>query len=171
MGTSTELLVQVLLGFSCPDRHRSLLPSPRQGRKSDFGIDRGRISDFGLSARSDFRLRYFAHKPITGPAPKVRQRPAPRHTAVGVFFTTHTPCRQSWAGHRIALVEPRMLRWFCKTYPSYNLQPLLLKHYRELEEARAFNNWLGERRQAQEGQRHLHDVSRLTEAVHPHCLL
>ena len=32
--------------------------------------------------------------------------------------------------------------------PSYNLQPLLLKRYRELEEARAFNNWLGERRQA-----------------------
>ena len=61
--------------------------------------------------------------------------------------------------------EPRMLRWFRKTYPSYNLQPLLLKRYRELEEARAFNNWLGERRQAQEGQRHLDDVSRLTEAV------
>ena len=40
-------------------------------------------------------------------------------------------------------------------YPSYNLQPLLLKRYRELEEARAFNNW----------QRHLDDVSRLTEAV------
>ena len=48
--------------------------------------------------------------------------------------------------------EPRMLRWFRRTYPSYNLQPLLLKRYRELEEARAFNNWLGERRQAQEGQ-------------------
>ena len=56
-----------------------------------------------------------------------------------------------------------MLRWFRRTYPSYNLQPLLLKRYRELEEARAFNNWLGERRQAQEGQRHL---DRLTEAVH-----
>ena len=53
-----------------------------------------------------------------------------------------------------------MLRWFRRTYPSYNLQPLLLKRYRELEEARAFNNWLGERRQAQEGQRHLDDVSR-----------
>ena len=36
--------------------------------------------------------------------------------------------------------------------------------YRELEEARAFNTWLGERRQ--EGRRHLDDVSRLTEAVH-----
>ena len=43
-----------------------------------------------------------------------------------------------------------MLRWFRRTYPSYNLH---------------FNNWLGERRQAQEGQRHLDDVSRLTEAV------
>ena len=59
-----------------------------------------------------------------------------------------------------------MLRWFRKTYPSYDLQPLLLKRQRELEEARAFNNWLGERRLAQEGQRHLDDVSRLTEAVH-----
>ena len=34
------------------------------------------------------------------------------------------------------------------------------------EEAQAFNAWLGERRLAQEGQRHLDDVSRLTEAVH-----
>ena len=51
-----------------------------------------------------------------------------------------------------------MLRWFCRTYPSYNLQPLLLKRYRELEEARASNNGLGKRRQAQEGQRHLDDV-------------
>ena len=45
-----------------PGIEASSLPSPRQGRKSDFGIDRGRISDFGLSARSDFRLRYFARK-------------------------------------------------------------------------------------------------------------
>ena len=62
--------------------------------------------------------------------------------------------------------EPQMLRWFRKTYPSYDLQPLLLKRQRELEEARAFNNWLSERRLAQEGQRHLDDVSRLTEAAH-----
>ena len=60
-------------------------------------------------------------------------------------------------------IEPRSER---KTCPSYDLQPLLLKRQRELEEARAFNNWLGERRLAQEGQRHLDDVSRLTEAVH-----
>ena len=62
-----------------------------------------------------------------------------------------------------------MLRWFRRTYPSYNLQPLLLKRYRELEEARAFNNWLGERRQAQEGQRHLDDVSRPCTARYPSC--
>ena len=31
--------------------------------------------------------------------------------------------------------EPQMLRWFRKTYPSYDLQPLLLKRQRELEEA------------------------------------
>ena len=62
--------------------------------------------------------------------------------------------------------EPQMLRWFRKTYARYDLQPLLLKRQRELEEARAFNAWLGERRLAQEGQRHLDDVSRLTEAVH-----
>ena len=43
--------------------------------------------------------------------------------------------------------EPR------KTYPSYDLQPLLLKRQRELEEAAS-------------GQRHLDDVTRLTEAVH-----
>ena len=39
------------------------------------------------------------------------------------------------------------------------------KRQRELE-ARAFNSWLSERRLAQDGQRHLDDVSRLTEAVH-----
>ena len=47
--------------------------------------------------------------------------------------------------------EPQMLQ--NQTYPSYDLQPLLLKRQRELEEARAFNAWLGERRLAQEGQR------------------
>ena len=38
--------------------------------------------------------------------------------------------------------------------PQLQLAALLLKRYRELEKPRAFNNWLGERRQAQEGQRH-----------------
>ena len=62
--------------------------------------------------------------------------------------------------------EPEMLRWFHETYPSYDLQPLLLKRYRDLDQARAFNKWLANRRLAQEGQRHLDDVSRLTAAVH-----
>ena len=40
---------------------------------------------------------------ITGPAPEVRQRGCPRRTADRVFFfTIHTPCRQSWRGRRIA---------------------------------------------------------------------
>ena len=52
-------------------------------------------------------------------------------------------------------MEPRNER-----HPSFDLQPLLMKRYKELDEARAFNTWLGERR------RHLDDVSRLTEAVH-----
>ena len=57
-----------------------------------------------------------------------------------------------------------MLRWLHRTYPSYNLQPLLMKRYQELED-RAFNGWLAQRREAQDGQRHLDDVARLTEAV------
>ena len=56
--------------------------------------------------------------------------------------------------------EPEMLRWFHETYPSYDLQPLLLKRYRGLDQARAFNKWLANRRLAQEGQRRLDDVSR-----------
>ena len=62
--------------------------------------------------------------------------------------------------------EPQMLRWLHRTYPSYNLLPLLVKRYQELEDARAFNGWLAQRREAQDGQRHLDDVARLTEAVH-----
>ena len=47
-------------------------------------------------------------KPITGPAPKVRERRWPCSITRGVFFPTiHTPCRQSWRGHRIAPVSPR----------------------------------------------------------------
>ena len=65
--------------------------------------------------------------------------------------------------------KPRMLRWFRRTYPSYNLQPLLLKQL-----PRTGGGALQQlARQAQEGQRHLDDVSRLTEAVHrqvPHAL-
>ena len=56
--------------------------------------------------------------------------------------------------------EPQMLRWFRKTYPSYDLQPLLLKRQRSLEEARAFNNWLGSRLAAAPGRREQADGGR-----------
>ena len=97
------------------------LPSPRQGRDSsyrgrdsDFALHRGRFSDFALAsdfARKILRKRcggeriasgvgFHPENPITGPAPKVRQR------LTECFFTTHTPCRQSWRGHRIATLNP-----------------------------------------------------------------
>ena len=63
--------------------------------------------------------------------------------------------------------EPRMLRWFRKTYPSYNLQPLLLKRYRELEEARAFQ---GQRLIPLKVAHHLLKARALIEAVGPKCL-
>ena len=89
---------------------------------------------------------------------------ADRRAAAVAALTSQPPVRAllvrpahrrhlSWciSSHALASGDANeMLRWFRKTYPSYNLQPLLLKRYRELEEARAFNNWLGERRQAQE---------------------
>ena len=113
-----------------PARHRprlpgiGALPSPRH---TEVGI---------LPPRSGFRLRYFAEKPITGPAPKVRK---PRSIASGVFFSPFTrptvnpgvgtglphsilawahsilawaqDCHtQSWRGHRIAPAFPRK-RW------------------------------------------------------------
>ena len=81
------------------------LPSPRselfhRGRDS---VGRGRFSDFALASGVGFH----PEKPITGPAPKVRQRCCPRSIADGVlFFTTYTPCCQSCCGNRIALVNP-----------------------------------------------------------------
>ena len=98
----------------------SSLPSPRH---TEVGI---------LPPRSGFRLRYFAEKPITGPAPKVRQRRCPRSIADRVFFhhshalpsilawaqDCHT---QSWRGHRIAPLNPGVgiLAWAqdCPVFP------------------------------------------------------
>ena len=92
-----------------------------RGRDSDFALHRGRFSDFALAsdfARKILRKRcdgeriasgvgFHPEKPITGPAPKVRQRCCPRSIADGVIFlTTYTPCRQSCCGNRIALVNP-----------------------------------------------------------------
>ena len=112
---------------AAPARHRSPAePAPRsgffhRGRDSDFALHRGRFSDFALASdfpRKILRKRcdgeriasgvgFHPEKPITGPAPKVRQRCCPRSIADGVFFfTTYTPCRQSCCGNRIALVNP-----------------------------------------------------------------
>ena len=60
--------------------------------------------------------------------------------------------------------EPRMLRWFRRTYLSYNLQPLLLKRCRELKKARAFNFCWGA--QAGAGGTAAPGRCKPTEAVH-----
>ncbi|CAE7847859.1 unnamed protein product, partial [Symbiodinium necroappetens] len=61
--------------------------------------------------------------------------------------------------------EPQMLRSFWKHYPSYRVQPLLQKRYHELLEARAFNEWLENRRIRKEGEEYTDTVGRLTDAV------
>ena len=61
--------------------------------------------------------------------------------------------------------EPQMLRSFWKQYPSYRVQPLLYKRYNELLEARAFNEWLENRRIRKEGEEYTDAVGRLTETV------
>ena len=70
--------------------------------------------------------------------------------------------------------EPQMLRSFWKHYPSYRVQPLLQKRYHELLEARAFNEWLENRRIRKEGEEYTDTVGRLTDAVNrrvPHLRL
>ena len=61
--------------------------------------------------------------------------------------------------------EPQMLRSFWKQYPSYRVQPLLYKRYNELLEARAFNEWLENRRLRKEGEEYTDAVGRLTDTV------
>ena len=65
-------------------------------------------------------------------------------------------------------IEPRneqlMLRQFRKAYPSYNLNALMRKRYEELMDARAFNEWLQNRRLKQEGE-YADAMGRMTEAV------
>ena len=56
---------------------------------------RGRDSDFALPPRSELRLRFFAEKPITGPAPKVREICCPRSITPGVFFPSPGQRRRS----------------------------------------------------------------------------
>ena len=60
--------------------------------------------------------------------------------------------------------EPQMLRQFQKTYPSYNLNPLLRKRHQQLVEAQALNEWLANRRLQQEGEAYA-EIGRMTEAV------
>ena len=79
---------------AAPARHRS----PRQGRDSsyrgrdsDFALHRGRFSDFALA--SDFARKILLNAVLAV-------------SLTDCFFTTHTPCRQSWRGHRIATLNP-----------------------------------------------------------------
>ena len=61
--------------------------------------------------------------------------------------------------------EPQMLRQFQKMYPSYNLTPLMRRRHQQLVEARAFNEWLANRRLQQEGESYADEIGRMTEAV------
>ena len=61
--------------------------------------------------------------------------------------------------------EAAMLRAFHKQYPSYNLTPLLYKRQQQLIDARAFNEWLANRRQRQEGEAYADEVGRAVDAV------
>ncbi|CAE7317175.1 unnamed protein product [Symbiodinium microadriaticum] len=66
---------------------------------------------------------------------------------------------------QLAMANSMMLRSFWKHYPSYRVQPLLQKRYHELLEARAFNEWLENRRIRKEGEEYTDTVGRLTDAV------
>ena len=79
-----------------PGIEASSLPSLRHPR-SGF---------FHQSRNSD--LAFLPENPSPGQRRKVRQRGCPRSIADRMFFTTHTPIRQSWRGHRIA---PSILLW------------------------------------------------------------
>ena len=91
------------LGATRPARHRSPAePAPRSG--------------FFLP-RSDFRLRFLTEVgfPTSLFARKTHHRASAEGPSAGwvlarpltwCFFTIHTPCRQSWREHRIALVNP-----------------------------------------------------------------
>ena len=66
-------------------------------------------------------------------------------------------------------IEPRneqqMLRQFWKKYPSYNLNALMRKRYEELMDAKAFNEWVANRRLKQEGEDYADAMGRAAEAV------
>ncbi|CAE7381591.1 unnamed protein product, partial [Symbiodinium microadriaticum] len=73
------------------------------------------------------------------------------------------------AGGTMMSIEPRneqqMLRQFWKKYPSYNLNALMRKRYEELMDAKAFNEWVANRRLKQEGEDYADAMGRAAEAV------
>ena len=76
---------------AAPARHSPAAPA----RHSLQPAHRGRDSDVALPPRSELRLRFFAEKPITGPAPKVREICCPRSITPGVFFPSPGQRRRS----------------------------------------------------------------------------
>eukprot|EP00439_Symbiodinium_sp_Y106_P048954 s7423_g6.t1 len=66
-------------------------------------------------------------------------------------------------------IEPRneqlMLRQFWKKHPTYNLNAMMRRRYEELMDAKAFNEWLANRRLKQEGEEYADAMGRVTEAV------
>ena len=80
-----------------PARHRSLQPAepaPHQGRNSDFAL-------VGIPT-SLFARKTHHRASDGGPSVSLSSRGYWR----SVFFTIHTPCRQSWRGNRIAPLNP-----------------------------------------------------------------
>ena len=65
-------------------------------------------------------------------------------------------------------IEPRneqlMLRQFWKKHPTYNLNALLRRRCEELMDAKAFNEWVANRRLKQEGEDYADAMGRVTEA-------
>ena len=66
-------------------------------------------------------------------------------------------------------IEPRneqlMLRQIWKKHPTYNLNAMMRRRYEELMDAKAFNQWLADRRLKQEGEDYADAMGRVTEAV------
>ena len=71
-------------------------------------------------------------------------------------------------------IEPRneqlMLRQFWKKHPTYNLNAMMRRSYEQLMDAKAFNQWLADRRLKQEGEEYADAMGRVTEAVTYNCL-
>ena len=55
-----------------------------------------------------------------------------------------------------------MLRLFWKKHPTYNLNAMMRRRYEELMDAKAFNQWLADRRLKQEGEDYADAMGRVT---------